>query len=288
MPARSASQARSALRVLRPSASLAKTDLLALDLARVASDESGFAQRLAQAFVVVHERARDAVTNRAGLPRRAAAANRDLHVETPLGFGDDERLANDHARRLAAEEHVEQPAVDDDVAVAGLQVNAGRRGLAPSGAVVDFDRHFFLELQRFRLLRGVRMLLAADDLELLEHLPTERALRQHAFDGNLDGALRVRLQQLLERLLLHVADRARVAVVDLVLELAARDADLLGIDDDDEVARVYVRGVDRLVLAAQPMSQRRGQTAESFSVGIDEVPIAPDGLRLRREGFHVP
>jgi len=50
-------------------------------------------------------------------------------------------LAHDHARRLAAEEHVERPAVDDDVAVAGLQVNAGRRGFAPSGAVIDFDRH---------------------------------------------------------------------------------------------------------------------------------------------------
>src|SRR5687768_1651193 len=115
----------------------------------------------------------------------------------------------------------------------------------------------FLELQRFRLLRGVRMLVAANDLELFEHLPPEWILRQHAFDGNLDGALRMRLEKLLERLGLQVADRARVTVVDLVLELAARDADLLGVDDDDEVARIDVRGVNRLVLATQPVRERR-------------------------------
>src|SRR5688572_16291022 len=131
------------------------------------------------------------------------------------------------------------------------------------------------------------MLVAADHLELLEHLPPERALRQHAFDGNLDGTLRMRRQELLERLLLHVADRARVAVVDLVLELAARDADLLGVDNDEEVARVDVGRVDWLVLAAQPMRERRRQTAERFALGIDEVPIAPNGVRLGRDGFHV-
>src|SRR5688500_14805636 len=131
------------------------------------------------------------------------------------------------------------------------------------------------------------MLLAADDLELLEHLPTERALRQHPFAGDLDGSLRILLEQLTARLGLQVAERAGLALVDLVLELAAGDANLLGVDDDDEVARIDVRGVDRLVLAAQPMRQRRSQTAERFSLGIDEVPIAPDGLRLRRDGFHV-
>src|SRR5688500_20221730 len=84
------------------------------------------------------------------------------------------------------------------------------------------------------------MLITAHDLELLEHLPAERALRQHPFNGNLDCTLRMRREELLERLLLHVADRAGVAVVDLVLQLAARDADLLGVDDDEEVACVDV------------------------------------------------
>src|SRR5262245_19418835 len=131
------------------------------------------------------------------------------------------------------------------------------------------------------------MLVAADHLELLEHLPPERALRQHAFDGNFDGALRMRREELLERLLLQVADGARVAVVDLVLELAARDADLLGVDDDEEIARIDVRRVNGLVLAAQPMRERSRQATERLALGIDEVPVASNGLWVGRDGFHV-
>src|SRR5688572_17226442 len=132
----------------------------------------------------------------------------------------------------------------------------------------------------------MRMLVAAHNLEFLEHLPPERVLRQHAFDGDLDGALGMSGQHLLERLGLQVADRAGVAVVDLVLELAARDADFLGVDDYDEVARVDVRLVNGLVLAAQPVRESRGQTAERFALGVDEEPIAADGLRVGRDGFH--
>src|SRR5690606_50571 len=53
----------SALRELRRPARLAQADLLALDLARVARDEAGTAQRLAQRLVVRHQRPRDAVTD---------------------------------------------------------------------------------------------------------------------------------------------------------------------------------------------------------------------------------
>ena len=47
-----------------------------------------------------------------------------------------ERLAHDHARRLAAEELVERAVVDRDVAAARAQEDAGGGGLAPAGAVV--------------------------------------------------------------------------------------------------------------------------------------------------------
>ncbi len=93
-------------------------------------------------------------------------------------------------------------------------------------------------------------------------------------------------EHLLERLGLHVADRAGVPVVDLVLQLAAGDADLLGVDHDDEVAGIDVRGVDGLVLAAQPMGQGRGQAAQRLAFGVHEVPVTPDGIRLGGECFH--
>src|SRR4029077_17649823 len=103
-----------ALRVLRPATRLAQTDLLALDLARVARNEARLAQHLAEALVVRHQRARDAVTDRAGLAGGAPAADRGVHVELALRLGDRERLADDHPRRLAAEKRVERAAVDDD------------------------------------------------------------------------------------------------------------------------------------------------------------------------------
>jgi hypothetical protein len=55
-----------------------------------------------------------------------------------------------------------------------------------------------------------------------------------------------------------------VAVVHLVVELVARDRDLLGVHDDDEVAGVDVRRVLRLALAAQRVGDLRSETPEVF------------------------
>src|SRR5450631_2518246 len=94
----------SALRELRAAARLAPTDLLALDLARIAGDEPGRAQWLAQVLVEFEQRARDAVTDRAGLAGDAAAVDRNRDVEARRHLHELERLANDHAAGFAAEE----------------------------------------------------------------------------------------------------------------------------------------------------------------------------------------
>jgi hypothetical protein len=57
--------------------------------------------------------------------------------------------------------------------------------------------------------------------------------------------------------LADAAGVAGVAVVHLVLSLVAGHAQLLGVDHDDVVAGVDVRGVDGLVLAAQAARSRR-------------------------------
>src|SRR5262249_25898259 len=93
-------------------------------------------------LVVVDQRARDSVTDRAGLARGAASADRDVDVGLVDGLGHRERLADDHSRRLAAEEYVERAAVDDDLARAGLDEHARRGGLAAAGAVIAFSGHF--------------------------------------------------------------------------------------------------------------------------------------------------
>ena len=75
---------------------------------------------------------------------------------------------------------------------------------------------------------------------------------------------------------------ARVPVVHLVVELLAGDRDLLGVDDDDEVAGVDVRRVLRLVLAAQRVGDARRETPEGLALGVDEVPLRARSRRVSR------
>ena len=48
------------------------------------------------------------------------------------------------------------------------------------------------------------------------------------------------------------------------------------VHDDDEVARVDMGGVDRLVLAPQDAGDLAGQAAEDEAFGVDHVPGAGD------------
>src|ERR1044072_5697307 len=77
-----------------------------------------------------------------------------------------------------------------------------------------------------------------------------------------------------------------MAVVDLVVELLAGDGDLFGVHHDDEVARVDVRRVLGLALAAEGVGDLRSQTPERLPFGVDEVPAALDLARLCVPGLH--
>jgi hypothetical protein len=77
-----------------------------------------------------------------------------------------------------------------------------------------------------------------------------------------------------------------MAVIALLVELVARDDDLLGVHDDDEIARVHVRRVDRLALAAQRVGDLGRQPSEGLTLGVDDVPVARDLSRLGCVGLH--
>src|SRR5690606_27260068 len=68
--------------------------------------------------------------------------------------------------------------------------------------------------------------------------------------------------------------------------LVAGDVDLLGVDHDDVVAGVDVRGVDGLVLAAEATRDLGAQAAEGLAGGVDHEPVALDGLVLGGKGLH--
>src|SRR5690606_39875672 len=102
-----------------------------------------------------------------------------------------------------------------------------------------------------RLLRGGRVVRGGVGLGLRRRLAAGGVLREHAADRLLDGALGEALEQL------RVADGPEparvpgVAVGDLVLALAPGQGDLRGVDDDDIVTTVDVRGEARLVLPTE-------------------------------------
>src|ERR1700676_317051 len=75
-------------------------------------------------------------------------------------------------------------------------------------------------------------------------------------------------------------------MIELVVLLVAGDLDLVDIGHDDEITGVYVGGVDRLVLAAQAMRDTARQAPEHLVIGVDDIPIPRNVLRLGGIGFH--
>ena len=124
------------------------------------------------------------------------------------------------------------------------------------------------------------------DLQLLDHRVAQRTLREHALDGLLQRAAGVLGLHVLELGGVDAARVARMAVVHLVLGLVAGDAELVGVDDDDEIAGVHVRGVDGLVLATQSVCHFTGDTTEHLVGGVNHKPLVHHFGRLGAEGLH--
>ena len=85
---------------------------------------------------------------------------------------------------------------------------------------------------------------------------------------------------------LHAAGVTAVAVHALVGGLVLGEHDLAGVDDDDVVAGVDVRGEDRLVLAAQDAGGFGAHATEHQAIGIDDVPGAGDLACFRAVSRH--
>src|ERR1017187_3835463 len=124
----------------------------------------------------------------------------------------------------------------------------------------------------------MRVVGARVDLQLLVDLATERPLGQHAPHRALDQLGGVTLDQLLGRVLLQTAREERVMAIDLVRPLLARQANLLSVDHNDEVARVGVRGKHGLVLSAQNRGDLGTGTAQGLALDVGDVPRAHEGI----------
>ena len=143
--------------------------------------------------------------------------------------------------------------------------------------------HFHAQKLRFKFPAPAA---AAVDLELAIHLAAQRILRQHALDRNFDHALRVGSQQILQAHGLQVANVAGEAMILLVIQLGPGDMHLLRVDHHDIIAGVAMRGVFRLVLAAQTPGNFGRQATERLVRGVNHEPVALDSVCIGAEGFH--
>src|SRR5215475_2084648 len=71
---------------------------------------------------------------------------------------------------------------------------------------------------------------------------------------------------------LDAAGIAGMPVIDLVCALVAGEDDVDGIDDDDVVAAIEMRGIARLVLASQAICDQHGKSSHHEAVGVDQGP----------------
>src|SRR5262249_34827669 len=107
--------------------------LLALLDPRIARQEAFFLQLRPELHVVLHERARDAEAQRAGLAGDPAAGDRREDVELLARFGDGQRTLDLGAKSFGGEGLLDGFAVDRHDARAGPEKHASRRCLATPG-----------------------------------------------------------------------------------------------------------------------------------------------------------
>ena len=127
------------------------------------------------------------------------------------------------------------------------------------------------------------MLLAGIDVQALQGVLGNGVAGHHTADGHAHGQLRLVLHQQAILGLLQAAHPAGVGAVVLLLHLVAGEDGLAGVDDDDVVTAVGMRGVGGLALTTQQVSDDDGGLAQGLTGGIHDVPLA-DNIALF---FHI-
>jgi len=116
------------------------------------------------------------------------------------------------------------------------------------------------------------MLRTGVDFKFLDHSATQLVAWQHALDCVLDDELRLLLAHVLYIDVAVSTHPSGVEHVSLVCVLFAGELDLLSIHYDDEVARVSVRRVGRLMTAAEHVGNFYGYATKCFIGSIDHIP----------------
>ena len=127
------------------------------------------------------------------------------------------------------------------------------------------------------------------DAEFLKLQSPEFGVGQHALHRFADYTIGMPFVHAAVRRSSQTAGITGMAVIDLLLSLVAGDLDLFGIDHDDVIADIGMRGELGLALAAQNLGNFRGQTPEDFvrSVDHEPLPLNVAGLGCIRDIVHL-
>ena len=129
------------------------------------------------------------------------------------------------------------------------------------------------------------VLRAGEDAKTLELPLGDGVLLQHAADGKTHGQVGLLLHQGLVLGFLQSAGITGVGTIVLLLQLLAGEDCVLGVDDDDVVTAVNMRGVIGLELAAKKIGGEGCRLAHGLAGGVDHVPLAGScGLLLGQKG----
>ena len=131
----------------------------------------------------------------------------------------------------------------------------------------------FVKLDLFGVLCLLLVLGTCIDVQVVDELVAQTGLGQHTAHRLADEFLGTRGKDLAGRGEALAAGIAGVAGVNAVGHLLAGETNLLGIDDDDVVTTVHMRGVTGLVLATEHEGYAGSQATEHEVGCINEDPL---------------
>ncbi len=118
------------------------------------------------------------------------------------------------------------------------------------------------------------------------HSATQRTTWQHAFNSFFDDHFRLSSLKFLEVSRLKTTWEASVSVVHFVLCLVTGYSNFFGIDYDDVVTGINVRSVLSFMLTAQATSNLSSDATQSFTFGVNYVPVTFYSFWLSNKRFH--
>lgn len=120
----------------------------------------------------------------------------------------------------------------------------------------------------------MRMILSRVYVKPTVGAASHLVLGQHSLDSVSDNAIGMLGQHSLERNGLQPPRISAVSMVELVPQLLACGADLLGVDHDDEITTLQMRRVGRFVFAYQDGGDLGSDPSECLTAGVDKPPAA--------------